>query len=85
MTQENFRSILTDVLRSVVALKEMIKTEDADTDKVCCEVRLKGEKSGDVKIITITVDKEENVNVDGDVLFIDVIKDAVNSFLKNTK
>ena len=45
MTQENFRSILTDVLRSVVALKEMIKTEDADTDKVCCEVRLKGEKS----------------------------------------
>lgn len=74
----NIQEILTEVITTIESLKAIKQVEDYV--EINSNITFKGNKTGKEFVISVKIDEQDNVIVDGDVSFINIIRDAVNDY-----
>lgn len=74
----NIKEILKEVIISIESLKAIKEIEGYV--EINSNITFKGNKTGKEFVISVKIDEQDNVIVDGDVSFINIIRDAVNDY-----
>lgn len=74
----NIQEILTEVITTIESLKAIKQVEDYV--EINSNITFKGNETGKEFVISVKIDEQDNVIVDGDVSFINIIRDAVNDY-----
>lgn len=74
----NIQEILTEVITTIESLKAIKAVEDYV--EINSNITFKGNKTGKEFVISVKIDEQDNVIVDGDVSFINVIREAVKDY-----
>lgn len=78
MSFEQLTKIVVDVIKTIENLKVIKRIEEYT--ELNSNITFKGEKTGNEFVITVKIDENDNVEIDGNVSFIDKIKLLVNDF-----
>lgn len=79
MTVENLKEIIVVVIKTAVTLQDLKKKDEYD--EVGCDITFKGEKTGERKVITVSIDKDNEIKIDGDAPFLNVVQKAVQDYI----
>lgn len=78
MSFEQLTKIVAEVIKTIENLKAIKNIEEYT--ELNSNITFKGEKTGEEFVITVNIDENDNVEIDGDVSFIDKIKLLVKDF-----
>lgn len=82
MKKDNLQKNLVTILKSVLELKHLKMTSDYET--VTTKISFKGQTTGNIKTLEITLDENDDITYTGDFPYIDIVKEMVNKFLSET-
>lgn len=82
MNKENLQKNLVTILKTVLELKHLKTTSDYET--VTAKIDFKGETTGTIKTLEITLDENDDITYTGDFPYMDIVKETVNKFLSET-
>lgn len=82
MERDNLQKNLVTILKSVLELKHLKTTSDYET--VTTKIDFKGETTGTIKTLEITLDENDDITYTGNFPYIDIVKEMVNKFLSET-
>lgn len=74
----NIQEILTEVITTIESLKVIKQVEDYV--EINSNITFKGKETGKEFVIAVKINEDDKIEVDGDVSFINIIRDAVNDY-----
>lgn len=78
MNVEQLTNVITEVIKTIDCLKA-VKVVEGYVE-LSSNITFKGEETGNTFIVTVKIDEEDKITVDGDVSVIDIIKDVVDKY-----
>lgn len=78
MSTKHLINTLAEVIKVVDNLKAIKKIEEYT--ELSSNITFKGEDTGKEFVITVKINEDEKIEIDGDVSFINIIKDVIGDY-----
>lgn len=78
MSTKHLINTLTEVIKVVDNLKAIKKIEEYT--ELSSNITFKGEDTGKEFVITVKINEDDKIEIDGDVSFINIIRDVIGDY-----